>query len=175
MARILAIDPGSVSGAWALLIDTETTPGTTPDQTDQRVIVRTDDLPVIAKQVDAHQFARLVLDLAPSIAVIEQVGVLPKQGIASGFRFGVSVGLVRGVLAALQVPLYAVAPGTWKRHFKLAADKEQARAMAQRIYPQVANIHLKKHHGRAEAILLATYWRALNPDNKIQPYPQHNA
>jgi hypothetical protein len=47
-------------------------------------------------------------------------------------------------------------PGVWKRAFGLPSDKEAARAMGQRIFPG-APLGLKKHAGRAEALLIAKY------------------
>jgi hypothetical protein len=39
---------------------------------------------------------------------------------------------------------------------KLTTNKDQSRAQAQRLYP-IAELHLHRHHNRAEAILLARY------------------
>lgn len=148
---ILAIDPGSVSGAYAAIN------GRTG------AVVACDDMPMVDKQVSAADWARVVRSLAPTQAVIELVGTMPKQGIASGFKFGVSVGLVRGVLAALHVPLFVVTPAKWKRFFALPGGKdkesgEKSRALALRYYPQIASLARKKDHNRAEALLLARYY-----------------
>ena len=42
---------------------------------------------------------------APDSAIIEKVGAMPGQGVSSMFQFGRSVGMVEGVLAALQIPV----------------------------------------------------------------------
>ena len=51
-------------------------------------------------------------------------------------------------------------PGIWKKAMGLSAKtkdaKDMARTMAQRMYPS-ADLHLKKHHNRAESILIARY------------------
>jgi len=49
-----------------------------------------------------------------------------------------------------------VTPAKWKKHFGLSSEKEQSRAMASKMFPEAA-LHLKKHHDRAEALLLARY------------------
>jgi hypothetical protein len=59
---------------------------------------------------------------------------------------------------AEQVPLHLVTPGKWKKHFQLTSDKEQSRELAIRLFPGSAfQFNRKKHHGRAEAALLARY------------------
>jgi crossover junction endodeoxyribonuclease RuvC len=50
-----------------------------------------------------------------------------------------------------------VTPGVWKRHAGLIGkEKDASRELAARLYPQ-ATLNLKKHHGRADALLLARY------------------
>lgn len=122
--------------------------------------VRVGDLPVVDKNVDAAELARIVVEQAPDVAVIERVGAFPKQGISSAFAFGRGYGTCIGVLGALRVPLFFVTPGVWKKHYSLSAkDKEGARALAVQRFPAVTGMHLRKHHGRAEALLLAAYFK----------------
>jgi crossover junction endodeoxyribonuclease RuvC len=100
-----------------------------------------------------------------SHAYIERVGPMPKQGLGSTFRFGVGYGMVRAVVAALGIPYSLVTPHQWKRAMGLLrADKEASRAKALQLYPSLAkDLKLKKHSGRAEALLIARYgaeeWR----------------
>ena len=49
------------------------------------------------------QLADLVAQMAPDIAVVEEVHALPRQGVVSTFTFGVSFGVVRGVLAPRRI------------------------------------------------------------------------
>jgi crossover junction endodeoxyribonuclease RuvC len=90
------------------------------------------------------------------VAVIEKVGAMPGQGVSSVFSLGDSYGVARAVLATGGFETVQVAPATWKKHFKLTADKELSRALATRLFPS-APLHLKKHDGRAEALLLARW------------------
>jgi len=141
----MAVDPGAVSGAYAVR------------QPDGKVLV--DDLPTVNGQVDGAAFAHLVRGYGISIAVVEQVGAMPKQGVASTFRFGVAVGIIRGVLIGNGVPVIYVVPGVWKKRFNLhGKDKEAARALATLRHPLVEGLHLKKHHGRAEALLMLDWY-----------------
>jgi crossover junction endodeoxyribonuclease RuvC len=140
----LGIDPGSVSGAYAVL-----------DETGK--IIDVDDLPVVGRQVDAAEFARIVQQYHPKRAVLEDVWAMPKQGVRSMFRFGVSVGIVQGVLMAAMVPVILVTPMKWKKHFRLDSDAEKSRALAIHTWPACRKLSRKKDHGRAEALLLAKY------------------
>jgi crossover junction endodeoxyribonuclease RuvC len=142
--RVLGVDPGAVSGAWALV---------TSNLKDPLV----DDIPVVDRQVNAPEWARMVDALKPHVAVVELVGSMPKQGVASTFKFGMGCGLIRGVLAALNVPVINVTPAKWKKHFSLNSDAEKSRALAIRRFPDVRRLAHKKDHGRAEALLIALW------------------
>jgi len=83
--RVLGVDPGAVSGAYALLI--------------HDVFTIVDDIPVVDRQVNAAEWACVVARLKPDVAIVEQVGSMPGQGVSSTFKFGMGCGLIRGVLA----------------------------------------------------------------------------
>lgn len=96
---------------------------------------------------------------ASVLAVVEQVNAMPKQGSASGFRFGQSDGVLRGVLGALRIPMIEVPPQMWKRHLRLTGcDKDAARTMAIQRFPEAApKLARKKDIGRADAVLVALW------------------
>jgi crossover junction endodeoxyribonuclease RuvC len=147
--HLIAIDPGSISGALAVFTDTA------------GPIV--DDLAVANKQVDAAYLAKLLRDTRPKAVVVERVHSMPGQGVASSFRFGVAYGLIQGVVMGAGVPLYLVTPNVWKKAMKLTGtDKDAARALAIRLFPKVEGLHLKKHQGRADALLLGHYFMLEN-------------
>lgn len=139
---ILGIDPG-ISGAWALLADDGA--------------MTAGDLPTVAGGIDVPTFARLVRAATPARAIVEDVHSMPKQGVASTFKFGCAHGAVLGALLALGIPVEMVAPGRWKRSFRLGADKEASRALALRTWPAADCFGRKKDHGRAEAALIALW------------------
>jgi crossover junction endodeoxyribonuclease RuvC len=63
-----------------------------------------------------------------------------------------------GVIGAAAIPLHLVTPAKWKGHLRLSSDKEQARALALRLFPACSeHFKRKKDHGRAEAALIARY------------------
>lgn len=141
---ILGIDPG-ISGAIGFYFPAV-----------GRVCV--EDVPLADGEINAPALAARIRDFMPSMVVLERVHSMPKQGVASTFKFGMSFGEVRGVIGTLGIPLYLVSPRTWKKHFQLTADKEEARAKAIQLFPLNADrLNRKKHHGRAEAALLAKY------------------
>lgn len=141
---ILGIDPGA-SGAIAFYFPSR------PE------LVSAEDVPLAGGEIDAATLARRINQLRPTMAIIEQVGAMPKQGVSSTFKFGTAYGTVRGVVQALGVPMHLVTPGRWKKHFRLDADKEKARALAIRLWPASCHFERKKDHGRAEAALLARF------------------
>lgn len=144
MTRILGIDPGSASGAYAFI--------STNDP------ARVDDLPVVDNDLNPAELARLVRELSPHVAVVERVHAMPKQGVSSSFRFGRAYGTILGVLAGAEVPTVLVTPTTWKKHYGLrGADGEASRELAIRLYPSVRGLTRKKDHNRAEALLMA-HW-----------------
>jgi crossover junction endodeoxyribonuclease RuvC len=151
---ILGIDPG-LSGALGFYFPAV-----------GRVCV--EDTPLANGEVNAPVLAKRILDFSPSMVVLEHVHSMPKQGVSSTFKFGMSFGEVRGVVGALGIPLYLVSPRKWKSHYHLTADKEEARAKAIQLFPQNADrMNRKKHHGRAEAALLAKYGAEVLFDWKI--------
>ncbi|MER9776790.1 hypothetical protein [Mesorhizobium sp. M0220] len=141
---ILGIDPGA-SGAIAFYFPSR------PD------LIGAEDVPLAGGEIDAATLARRIVQMAPTVAIIEHVGPMPKQGVSSTFKFGVAYGVVRGVVQALNVPMHLVTPGRWKKHFRLDSDKEKARALALRYWPSSIHFSRKKDHGRAEAALLARF------------------
>jgi crossover junction endodeoxyribonuclease RuvC len=148
MSVLISIDPGAISGAYAIF--------------GRAVVVG--DLPVVDGQLDAASLSRLLSANGVVLAVVEKVGAMPKQGVASTFKFGYACGVIYGVLAANNIPVHYVTPRKWKGAYGLGADKEAARAVAIHLFPQVEGLALKKHHGRAEALLLGEWFRKRSND-----------
>ena len=150
-ALYLGIDPG-LTGALALL---------NSDGSMHSV----EDLPVMARgkgrvkhEIDPAALARLLRSHTADIklAVVEQVGSMPGQGVASVFSMGHTLGCIVGVVQALGIPLHLVPPAVWKKRAGISADKNLARSEAIRLWP-AAPLDRIKDHNRAEALLLARY------------------
>jgi len=88
--------------------------------------------------------------------LIEEAQPMPRQGTRSMLTLGFGYGLWVGILATLQLLYTTVRPAVWKKAFSLGTDKEASRLRAMQLFPG-AELRLKKHHGRAEALLLAHY------------------
>lgn len=156
--RILGIDPG-VNGACAVV-------------SESGQYIGAFDMPTVLankssnrQMVDAYTLATtLRLLLADSegelVAVMENVNAMPDQGVSSVFAFGKSCGLVQGVVAALGISLELCAAARWKKHFGLERDKEQARELAIRLFPQ-GSFPRKKDHNKCEALLLAKWYATI--------------
>ena len=148
---VFAIDPG-VNGAWAVF-DWGGTP------------VGCGELPRFDKLLNAVELGKLFCGYAPKTLVIEKVGAMPGQGVSSMFTFGCAFGVCLGVAGGAGVPIVLVTPNAWKKHFRLIGKpKDAARELAIRLFPRMShNLNLKKHGGRADALLLGKY--AFDLDN----------
>lgn len=87
---------------------------------------------------------------------IEAVHAMPKQGVSSTFKFGVSYGCMLALADRLSSPTHLVTPQKWKKDLGLSRDKEDSLRMARLLFPN-APLARKKDNGRAEALLLASY------------------
>jgi len=93
------------------------------------------------------------------MALIEEPGAMPGQGLGSTFKFGKVCGQIEGLLAGLDIPLHPVKPSVWKMALGLDADKNATMSEIKRLYPQLvaSMFSRKKDHDRAEAVLLARF------------------
>ena len=92
--------------------------------------------------------------------IIEQVAAMPGQGVTSMFNFGQSFGVLKGICAAMQVPMYFVRPAKWKKYFNLInSEKDASRTKAIEIFPHCsAQLSRKKDSNKADAILISSFF-----------------
>ena len=99
------------------------------------------------------------------IAILEKVNAMPNEGVTSSFKFGTNYGMWQGVLTALRIPFKLVHPRTWQKGLVYKTDgkdsKERSLTVARRLFPDV-DLHRKKDHGKADALLMAYYARSLD-------------
>ena len=90
----------------------------------------------------------------PCFAMLEQVHSMPRQGVASSFKFGTSFGGLQASLAAAAVPYEMVTPSKWQRSLGCLSkgDKNVTKNMAQRLFPNEKVIH-----ATADSLLIAYY------------------
>ena len=153
--KIIGIDPG-LSGAIAVL--------------ENNNVLNIFDIPVMSegkKNKRQLNSALLVNLLRENIikdeevaVVVEQVNAMPGQGVTSMFNFGQTFGAIKGICAALELPIYFVRPSKWKKHFELInSSKDSSRTKAIEMYPKLSNqLTKKKDVNKSDAILIARYF-----------------
>ena len=154
--RIIGVDPG-LSGAIAIL--------------DEKKVVSIYDMPVMSegkknkRQLNSAQLVNIIKDHKYNdndeiTVVVEQVNAMPGQGVTSMFNFGQSFGAIKGVCAALNLPIFFVRPSKWKKHFELInASKDSSRTKVIEMYPSLSNqLTRKKDVNKSDAILIARYY-----------------
>ena len=152
---IIGIDPG-ISGAISII--------------ENKKILEVYDTPTMIegkknkKQINGAQVANIIKERLKSdnevIVVVEHVNAMPGQGVTSMFNFGQSFGVIKGICAALNLPIYFVRPTKWKKYFNVIKNKKDAsRTKVIEAYPEISNkLHRKKDSNRADAILIALYF-----------------
>ena len=154
---IFGIDPG-VSGAISVL--------------ENKKVIEVFDMPTMIdgkknkKQVNGAQVTNIIKERLDSekekeiAVVVEHVNAMPGQGVTSMFNFGQSFGVIKGVCAALSLPIYFVRPTKWKKHFNLIkTNKDASRTKVIEVYPEISSkLHRKKDSNKADAILIARYF-----------------
>ena len=153
--KIIGIDPG-LSGAIAVMEDNK--------------VLNLFDIPVMSegkKNKRQLNSALLVSLLKQNISkneeiavVVEQVNAMPGQGVTSMFNFGQTFGAIKGICAALKLPIFFVRPSKWKKHFELInSSKDSSRTKAIEMYPTLSNqLAKKKDVNKSDAILIARFY-----------------
>ena len=138
--KIIGIDPG-LSGAIAVLEDIK--------------VLNLFEMPVMAegkknkRQLNSAQLVNIIKENTngdEEIAVIvEQVNAMPGQGVTSMFNFGQTFGAIKGVCAALGLPIFFVRPSKWKKYFELInSSKDASRTKVIEMYPSFSKQLAKK-------------------------------
>ena len=152
--KIIGIDPG-LSGAIAIL--------------KERKVLAIFDMPVMSegkknkRQLNSAQLVNIIKESAANdediSVVVEQVNAMPGQGVTSMFNFGQTFGAIKGVCAALDLPIFFVRPLKWKKHFELInSSKDASRTKVIEMYPSLANqLTKKKDVNKSDAILIARF------------------
>ena len=153
---IVGIDPG-LTGAIAIL--------------DNKKVISLFDMPVMTegkknkRQLNSAQLVNILSEYKKRkddevSVVVEQVNAMPGQGVTSMFNFGQTFGAIKGVCAAMGLPIFFVRPSRWKKHFELInASKDSSRTKAIEMYPSLSNqLTKKKDVNKSDAILIARFY-----------------
>lgn len=125
------------------------------------VLSRTGDILRIiewSKTTPAEMHAE-ILEFQNGCAYLEKVHSMPKQGVASTFKFGWNAGWWEGMLTGACIPLIETPiPATWQRAMGCLTkgDKNVSKALAQRLWPRQVK---QLTHATADACLIAEYGR----------------
>ena len=153
--KIIGIDPG-LSGAIAIL--------------ENNRVLKIFDMPVMSegkknkRQLNSAQLVKLLSDYISDkdevSVVVEQVNAMPGQGVTSMFNFGQTFGAIKGICAALELPIFFVRPSKWKKHFELInSSKDASRTKVIEMYPTLSDeLSKKKDVNKSDAILIARYY-----------------
>ena len=90
-------------------------------------------------------------------AYLEKVHSMPGQGVVSTFSFGENFGWWQGVLGSLGIPYTTIRPQDWMKKYSLhksSSSDKPGLEVARKLFPE-APLRLKKHHNRADALLIA--------------------
>lgn len=167
----IGIDPGLTGALAAIYADGSARVFDAPVfKTTKRVkVTKTTEKVRSKSELSEQAMAQLIREIIydgpmklAACAAIERVHAMPKAGAAGMFSFGTGYGLWRGVLAGLGVPFDIVEPSRWKKEVMNGMGKQKEAAMFRvlQLFPALApDIKLKKHDGRAEALLIAEYRR----------------
>jgi hypothetical protein len=87
-------------------------------------------------------------------AVVEQVHSMPKQGVASTFKFGRAFGALEMLVTFARIPHKFVSPTRWQGDLRCrtGGNKNVSKEHAEQLFPRV-----KVTHAIADALLLSVY------------------
>jgi Holliday junction resolvasome RuvABC endonuclease subunit len=143
--KYIGIDPG-FSGAWGMIDH-------------NGAYMACGDMLHTGKYLMTHEIFGEIIDCLHGDdheVVVEIVHSMPKQGVASSFKFGVAYGGAISIAQRLNCVAHMVTPQVWKKALKLDSDKNKSLSMARELWP-TAPLKRQKDNGRAEALLMA-YW-----------------
>lgn len=108
------------------------------------------------------QILQRVDECGPAMAALERVHAMPQNGTISAFSMGRSMTAWEMGMVALGITYEMIPPQRWKKALMDGQGKEKdaSRQVAMRLFPStIPHLSLKRHHGRADALLLAEFLR----------------
>lgn len=157
----VGIDPGLTGGIVAI--------------ESPRKVIFSQVMPLIGnKEIDLVELRTLLLGLKQRAAdkgtiltvFLEKVRSRPGQGVVAMFTFGRGLGMLEGMLTALEIPVQQITPQAWVKEMHAGMDgrlKPKARSLlvVRRLYPDINLLasarSTKMHEGLMDAALIATY------------------
>jgi crossover junction endodeoxyribonuclease RuvC len=120
----------------------------------------------VLNQVDAHALGQIIAKYTNNnihvVAYLERVHTMPLQGVASNGSLMHSLGVVEGALGMASIKTVMVTPQKWKKHWGLIGTAKSAAVdLAKKEFPE-SGIKLKKHSGKADAVLIGAFGAKYN-------------
>ena len=149
---VIGIDPG-MNGGIALINDR---------------LCKAFPMPIIDGAIDCNEIDSMIHAFLPKIIYIEKVHSMPKQGVASTFKFGMGYGKILGVLESSIFDYEQVTPQAWMKKLglkKIDKTDKPSVAYVQEHYGSVCltpGRKTKPHDGMADAICIAEYGRMMH-------------
>ena len=146
----IGVDPGSKSGAYAILGSDN---GVKAFPWDNDTFVSHMRTLTIIRDADDEKV----------MAVVEKVNAIHGQGISSTWAFAENFGYIQGVLHAFGIPFQLVPPRVWKKEFSLTSEKAKSIEVCHRLFPDVNLRRTERSrtddNNLAEALLMAEFAR----------------
>ena len=159
----IGVDPG-VTGAIAVL------------RTEDGSYANLFDVPVVKistrREILISEYYKLLLSIGKiDGAGIEKVNSAACPAAMTAFVLATTYAVPQALFVPMEIPYNLILPNHWKKRFSLIKkDKDASRAEASRLFPQ-ADLKYKKHHNRADALLIARYaWETYAVTVKIKQY-----
>lgn len=114
------------------------------------------------KEIDWEKVADLLRPWS-GIVYIEKVHSMPKQGVASTFKFGTNYGGLFGVCGAFKLPVRLVTPQKWKKRILATYEERDKAAAIDRASRTFTTVNLvppgcrKESDGIADALCIALF------------------
>lgn len=162
MSKIyIGIDPGKYGGIFTIF----------PDNTYNKFVT-----PLVGDKINGREISKNLVDIISThnsevMVVIEDVHSIFGTSAKSNFQFGMSVGIIHGIVDALSIPYTLVGPKKWQaicyQGIPENKDKKIMSAIAaHRLFPEesfIATARSKKpHDGLTDAALIAYYGKVKN-------------
>ena len=153
---VCGIDPGK-SGAVVFL--------------ENKKIIYQTKMPVIGKEINCIRIYDLIKSYKPSHIYVEHSQAIPRTfSTSSAFSFGMSFGIIIGIVSVVLIPFTLVKPKVWQKTMWQGTStdikpKERSLVASMRLFPDhnfVLEGCKKPHDGIIDAALIALWGAARN-------------
>lgn len=143
----IGLDPGSSSGAYGVI-------------NHNGGYITCGDIPSVDGRVDTLSLYISIKTQFDSYIAVENVHTMPGQGISSSGKFMRAAGAIEATAILTGSKVTLVSPQAWKKHHGLiGTEKRASLELARKLWPD-APLNLVKHHGRADALLMALWLKS---------------